>query len=254
MISINGRVIAQQAIEREIGQFANAPDPAAAAARALAVRELLLQRAADLGLTGADAPAGRGAEDEVIGRLLDAEVCTPSPTEGECRRYYDTHPERFMAGDLVEARHILFEVKPGTPLAALRALAERSLADLVANPEKFADTATELSNCPSGREGGNLGQFGRGDMVPEFDKAVFGTTSTGILPGLVATRFGFHIISVERRIPGRKVNFDHVRERIATHLSARVQERALSQYVRMLAGRSKIEGVDLDAAASPLLQ
>jgi peptidyl-prolyl cis-trans isomerase C len=159
-----------------------------------------------------------------------------------------------MAGDLVEARHILFEVKPGTPIAALRTLAERSLADLAANPEKFADTARELSNCPSGREGGNLGQFGRGDMVPEFDKAVFDTAATGILPGLVATRYGFHIISVERRIPGRKVDFDHARERIAMHLLARVQERALSQYVRVLAGRSKVEGVDLDAAPSPLLQ
>ena len=162
-LTVNGVTLPSEAIEREAQRYAEAPDPEAAARRSLAVRALLLQRARELGL--ADEHPGPDAEDAIIGRVLDAEVRTPTPGEMECRRYFDMHSDPFTSGKLVEARHILFAVTPGTPVAALRA-----------------------------------------------------------------------------------------REGIAAYLSSRVQERALMQYIRVLAGRANIEGVDLDAAASPLLQ
>jgi peptidyl-prolyl cis-trans isomerase C len=241
-----------EAIEREAQRYAEAPDPEAAARRSLAVRALLLQRARELGL--ADEHQGPDAEDAIIGQVLDAEVRTPTPAEAECRRYFNLHPDQFISGELVAARHILFAVAPGTPVAALRAHAEAMATKLMADPTQFAARAAEFSNCSSGAQGGNLGQFGRGQMVPEFDKAVFGTTATGVLPGLVQTRYGFHIVLVDRRMPGRKLDFELVREHIAAYLSSRVQERALMQYIRVLAGRADIDGVDLDAADSPLLQ
>ena len=260
MVSINGIAVSEEAIAREAALFAGAPDPQAAARRALAVRELLLQRAGEVGMLEASAPrecvsfASRADEDRAIAALIDAETSVPVPTEAECRRYFDAHPERFNTGEPIEARHILFAVTPGTPVAALRARAERALAELIADRALFAERARELSNCPSGAQGGNLGQFGRGEMVPEFDRAVFGKRDVGVLPGLVTTRFGFHVVEVVRRIPGRALAFEQVRDRIAEYLSYRAEERALAQYIQVLAGQAKIEGVALDAAASPLVQ
>ena len=124
------------------------------------------------------------------------------------------------------------------------------LAELVKSPRaRSASARKEISNCPSGQQGGNLGQFGRGQMVPEFDAAVFGNDRNGVLPQLVATRYGFHVIRVDHRVAGRALPFEAVRERIARELSANVEARALRQYVEVLAGRAEVHGVDLDAAA-----
>ena len=97
--------------------------------------------------------------------------------------------------------------------------------------------ARELSNCPSGQQGGNLGQIGRGDTVPEFEQALFRLGPTGILREVVKTRYGFHIVAVDQRIPGETLPFEAVRERIAERLKASVEERALRQYVS-IPGRS----------------
>lgn len=65
---------------------------------------------------------------------------------------------------------------------------------------KFADLAKKHSQCPSGRDGGNLGEFGKGDMVPEFDKVVFGDLPVGQCSDPVKTQFGYHLLVVEKRI------------------------------------------------------
>lgn len=252
ILTINGIAIDNDAIEREAMLFDGVEAPKDAARCALAARELLLQRARDAGFTAVG--NGREAEDSLIERLLDAEVATPVPTDAECRRFYDSRPDQYMVGERVEASHILIAVTPGAPLARLRTRAESLLKELRANAALFAERARELSNCPSGQQGGALGQFERGEMVPEFDKAVFGTTATGVLPTLVHTRYGSHIVLIERRFPGRRLAFDQVRERIAASLSGQVQARALAQYVRVLAAGADVTGVDLDAATSPLLQ
>ena len=260
LLTVNDATVSASEITREMTLHADAPDPEAAARRTLAIRELLLQRAGELGLLEDGAPrervsfAGRDDEDDVIAQLLEREVKTPSPTPGECRRYFDTHPERFTSGDLVEARHILFAITPGTPVIALREHAGHILAGLMSAPESFAQRAAELSNCPSGQHGGNLGQFGPGEMVGEFDRAIFGTQATGVLPTLVATRHGFHIVCIERRIPGRRLPYEEVEAGIAAFLAARVEERALKQYVEVLAGRARIDGAELAGSASPLVQ
>ena len=259
-LTVNGRTIPAEAIASEMALHADAPDAEAAARRTLAVRELMLQRAGEQGLLENGLPrervtfAGRDEEEAVIARLLEAEVATPKPSAEECRRYYETHPDRFTSGELVEARHILFAIMPGTPVMALREHAERVLAELRAAPETFAARAPPLSNSPSGQHGGNHGPLGRGEMVPEFDKAIFGTPATGVLPMLIATRYGFHIVAVERRIPGKTLPFELVADRVADYLTTRVLERALKQYVEVLAGRAEIVGADLAGAASPLVQ
>src|SRR5699024_2698462 len=157
-------------------------------------------------------------------------------------------------GELVHARHILFQVTPGTPVAAVRSVAEAMLMELRANPELFEERARDKSNCPSAAEGGQLGQLQRGSTVPEFEKAIFEGETIGVLPGLVQTRHGFHIVAVDERIAGEQLPFEAVAEQIADELRGASEERALSQYVRVLAGDAELDGVDLDAAASPLVQ
>jgi len=251
-VTVNGITLEDDAIERESQHHAHAQDPTDTARRLLAVRELLLQRARCLGIE--QSGSGRDSEDAVIERVLEAEVSIPTPTRAECQRYYDNHPTQFISGELVEASHLLIAVTPGAPVASLRARAESLLAQLRADPTRFAEYAREASNCPSGQQGGTLDQFGRGQMVPEFEKAVFGTAATGVLPTLVQTRYGFHIVLIAQHVPGRRLDFEAVHQRIEGYLASQVQARALMQYVRVLAGQARINGVDLDAAVTPLLQ
>jgi peptidyl-prolyl cis-trans isomerase C len=224
-------------------------DPAELAA----ARELLRQRAVTVGLL---APESEDAEtiEAAIEELLEKEAPTPRPGEAECRRYYEQNPAEFQNGDLIHARHILFQVTPQVNVAQVRARAEQTLNELLADPERFAALATEFSNCPSSEHGGNLGQIGRGDMVPEFENAVFRFGPTGVLRDLIKTRYGFHIVSVDRRIPGNRLSFEVAREQIAARLSASVEERALRQYISLLAGQAEVEGVELETASSPLVQ
>lgn len=225
-----------------------------------AVRELLRQRAVDLGLL--EPHAGEDAVTAGIEALLEREVTFPSPTEEECRRYYDAHPEAFRSGDLVFARHILFQVTPGAPVNLVRAKAEATLARVAKASDEFAACAKTLSNCPSGEHGGSLGQIGRGDTVPEFEEALFANKWIGILPRLVKTRYGFHIVAIDRRVEGRLIPFDVVRQRIAEFLTERVQKTAMKQYVQLLAGQVEVRGLDasltqrqaLDAELTPLVQ
>ncbi len=217
-----------------------------------AVHELLRQRARELGHLAEDADdadTGRAIE-----RTLAEDVPVPEPTEEECRRWYEANAKQFRSGELVCARHILFQVTPGVPVPAVRGVAEAMLHEIQDNPALFEERAREHSNCPSGAQGGNLGQLQRGETVAEFEKAVFDDSSIGILPKLVTTRHGFHIVSVDKRIEGKQLPYEMVQEEVAAELRKRSEARALSQYVRVLAANAEIEGVDLDAAASPLVQ
>jgi peptidyl-prolyl cis-trans isomerase C len=219
---------------------------------AAAARELLRQRAIELGLL--EPAVDAEAVDAAIERLLEREVRTPEPTEVECRQFYDANPRLFVSDELVAARHILFQVTPGTPVAALRAKAEITLSDLLQSPARFEAVARECSNCPSAQHGGNLGQLRRGDMVPEFEQALFDGTWIGIRAQLVKTRYGFHIVAVDHRAPGRQVPFDAVHKMIAERLRSRVLERALRQYVHVLAGAADVRGADLGGVATPLVR
>lgn len=237
-VSVNGVAIAAAAGE---------------ATELAAVEELLRQRAVATGLLAAD-EADAGAIANAIEDLLAREVTIPDPSEAELRRYYDGHPLEFHSNDLVNARHILFQVTPAVNVPQIRARAEATLNTLLREPERFADLARELSNCPSGEQGGNLGQIGRGDTVPEFERALFKLGARGVQRDLVKTRFGFHIIAVDQYIPGEKIPFEAVRDRIAERLRERVEERALRQYVSVLAGAAAVVGVDLAASPTPLVQ
>jgi peptidyl-prolyl cis-trans isomerase C len=251
-ISINGVTLSNAAIG-QMARQAGSGTPAEAIAKAAAVRELLRQRAIETGLL--EEFADDAEVDAAIEALLEREVKTPElPVQEECLRFYQANQQKFRSGEIVFARHILFAITPGAPLEMIRAKAEQTLQELMHHPERFAEFAGEYSNCPSGAQAGNLGQLTRGETVPEFDAALFGDTAAGLLPRLVRTRYGFHIVTIDQRIEGKQLPFEAVREKIETWLMGRVQEKALAQYVRILAGKADVQGIDLAGAATPLVQ
>lgn len=240
-VTINGVELTDADMEQELPLHADAPNPMRAATTALVLRRVLLDEAARLGLDLA-------SEDDAIGVLLERHAPAPEADEAACRRYYQANPQRFIVGELIEADHILFQVTPGVNLDMLRAHASAVLADLLADPSGFAEVARRQSNCPSAAVGGNLGQLGRGDTVPEFEKAVFALPAGGLLPQVLETRHGLHIVRVTRRIEGRLLPFEQVRESIASALAAASRDTAWRQYARLLVERADVRGIDLGAA------
>jgi peptidyl-prolyl cis-trans isomerase C len=234
------------------------------ALRQRAYSELLRQAAQRQGLLPVgDAPALDGVLSEAasaaIETLLAQQLTVPEPDELACQRYFDAHATRFAVGEQVHARHILFGVTPGVDVDALRRHAEGLLVSLrCGDAAAFAEAAAANSNCPSGQEGGDLGWLGREDCVPEFATAVLAqddaNAHVGVLPRLVSTRFGFHIIRVEARRPGQPQRFEAVKSAIAQTLRQQTYVTALRQYLNLLAGAARIDGVLLEGADSPLLQ
>lgn len=240
-VTINGVELTDADMEQELPLHADAPNPIRAATTALVLRRVLRDEAARQGLDLA-------SEDDAIGALLARQAPAPEADEAACRRYYQANPQRFIVGELIEADHILFQVTPGVNLDLLRAHASAVLADLLADPSGFAEVARRQSNCPSATVGGNLGQLGRGDTVPEFEKAVFALPAGGLLPQVLETRHGLHIVRVTRRIEGRLLPFEQVRESIASALTAASRDTAWRQYARLLVDRADVRGIDLGAA------
>ena len=254
-VSINGVVIPSAAIARET-QNHQASDPDQAwtlAAQALAIRELLSQEAERLSIVAEPVEDGEGRretlEEACLRGLVEREVKIPRADEVACRRYYQANLGRFRSADLYEVAHILV---PNGPQA--RELAARLIAELRQRPESFAETAAVHSACPSGKQGGNLGQIGPGQTVPEFEAALRGLEAGTIHPEPVESRYGLHIVRLDRRIEGRQMPFELVHERIADYLEDAVHRRALRQYVTILAGRAQLTGVDFGATAGPLVQ
>lgn len=176
----------------------------------------------------------REGEDAAIERLLELEVPDAEPSEAQCRSYYERNARRFTADELVEASHILFAITPRVPPERLRAKAAEVHARASREPQRFGELAREFSNCPSAAQGGALGQLGRGDMVSEFEQALLQGERLGVLPELVTTRFGFHVVMIARRVPGRVLPYEVARAEVASLLCRRGMERAIGEYVRGL--------------------
>lgn len=255
-VSVNGVAVSRQAIARE-AQHHPARSPGAAwraAARALVIRELLLQEAQRLGIAAepkADPRGRRETEDEALIRaLIEREVRVPRPDPETCRRYYEQNRDKLRAPDLYEAAHILIaaRARDRARYGKARAKALALLAEIKASPARFADLARLHSDCPSRAQGGSLGQFTAAQVTPEFARALAALAPGALSDPPVATRYGFHIIRLDRKHEGRILPYEAVAERIAAYLAESVERRAAAQYIARLAARATITGITL---ASP---
>jgi peptidyl-prolyl cis-trans isomerase C len=255
-VSVNGVAITRDAIQREM-QHHPAQKPIASwqqAARALVIRELLLQRVRHLGLTPEPLSDvdGRHESDEqaTIRALVENEVAVPEPDDETCRRYYERNLSRFRSPDIYEASHILFGAVPADREAYARARADAAavLATLRDYPDSFAALARAYSRCPSAAQGGSLGQITRGQTTREFEQALMRLSPSELCAEPVATCYGFHIIRLDRKHLGRTLPYAAVAERIAHYLRENVRRRAEAQYIARLVSAATIEGVDMPGA------
>jgi peptidyl-prolyl cis-trans isomerase C len=226
--------------------------------RQRACSELLRQSAIQMGLLADSDPQPLGgnmteAASQAIEVLLDRELQPQELSEQACRRYFASHASRFAVGERVRARHILLAVTPRVDVQALRARAEalwvlvrsQEGSDL-SNGEAFAQQALAWSNCPSSAQGGDLGWLLAGDCMPEFAAEIFGRSEVGVLPRLVRTRLGFHVVQVVQREAGQQPAFESVRSAITLALQQQAFANALQHYLRDLAAQSRVAGVRWD--------
>lgn len=186
---------------------------------------------------------GQIAQRSAITALLEKEIVTKVDVgDKEVQAYYDDHPEMFERPEEVRARHILIKVAPDAEAAAKTEARQK----LVGIKEKldggadFAELAEAHSECPSSQNGGDLGFFGKGKMVPAFEAAAF-ALAPGTVSDIVETDFGYHLIKVEEQRDAGAIGFDEVKPRIADNLRNEKIQKELVAYLEKLRDTAKIE-------------
>lgn len=191
-------------------------------------------------------------DDMKIRQLIDKVTGdVAKPDDAELKKYYDEHPDEFKQEEAVHASHILISTQGITDeaeLAKKKASAEGLRAQLLEKKgENFADLAKAHSDCPSKAQGGDLGEFGRGQMVPEFEKAAF-AQEVGAVGDMVQTQFGWHIIKVTEKKEAKQMAFADVKSDLADNLVDERKGEKIQTYLQDLRGKAKIEQAGAPAA------
>lgn len=142
-------------------------------------------------------------------------------TDEEAKKFYDEHQEQFTEQPTVSAKHILVESEEE---------ANKIKNEIEDGTMTFEEAASKYSSCPSKEQGGNLGAFGRGMMVPEFEEAAF-AAEIGKLTNPVKTQFGYHLILIDEKNEGKVKAFDEVKDAVVQQL---IQERQQRKYLDVL--------------------
>ncbi|WP_295801322.1 peptidylprolyl isomerase [uncultured Microbulbifer sp.] len=249
-VSVNGVEIPQSQIYAEM-QYYPAPTPQEAAyraGRAMVLGHLLRRAAAAQGLCKEDADINGEAFESAVEQLLAREVQVAECSREELEDFYNNNRQFFLSSPLAEVRHILIPVSPGDDAVdACEARALQLLQQITdaADPlVTFCELARSHSACDSAKTGGSLGQVSGGEMVRAFDQAVFSGT-TGLVPELVRTEYGWHLIYVEQMQLGRELEFDYVEDKIREYLAERNRRIALDGYMQQLVAAAEISGIDM---------
>lgn len=255
-ISVNGVQISVGQVNEEVQYHptTSLAESKYEAMRALVIKEILLQEAVRLGLC--EKKGAISNSEEVIDSLLDREIKVPEADEEAFCRYYENNKNRFYTAPLFEVSHIFFPALPGDKeeRERIRQKAEDILEKIREMPTLFEKMAREYSACSSAEQGGRLGQVTKGQTVPAFEHALQGMQAGELSNEPVETEVGIHIIKVHEREDGRLLPFESVRDWIAESLRQQSWQRAVSQYIQILAANAEISGFQLKGADSPLVQ
>ena len=180
--------------------------------------------------------------DMAINKMMEAEVAgAVAATDADAKDFYDKNPDKFAQPESVRASHILIVTKDADEAGkkAARTKIDGVLKRVKAG-EDFAALAKENSQDGSASQGGDLGFFGRGRMVPEFDQAVF-ALKPGEISEVVSTQFGYHIIKLTEKKAGSTVPFDQVKPQVLEYLSNQKKQQRVDSFIDEAKKRAKIE-------------
>ena len=177
-----------------------------------------------------------------VDKLVEKAVAgVADPTEEEIQKHFEEHKGEYSVGERVLAQHILITPDGDTDVSKREAKTKiDSIRERVLGGKDFADEAAAHSMCPSGKEGGSLGWFSRGMMVPELDEAAF-SMKDGDVSDVIETQFGYHIIYKTDHEDAHEADFDDVREKIRDFIRHARRGEAVTAYVDELKAKAKIE-------------
>lgn len=227
LASVNGRDITEKDLELAMARFPENRKSVLATEQGrqqlveqLVAFELFYNHAKDSGLEESEVYKERVevVKKEILTQLAVEDVLkTVEVTDKDVEDYYNANKDMFKMPGMVSARHILVDTEE----------AAKEVEEKVKGGMSFEDAATEYSTCPSKAQGGNLGQFGRGQMVPEFEEAAF-TLEVGALSEPVKTQFGYHLIKVESKKEAEQKSLEEVKDMIQAQL---LQEKQAHEYM-----------------------
>jgi len=178
-----------------------------------------------------------------IQELIEKQVMSKIEiSEADRHGFYDSNPNFFEQPEQVEARHILIKSDPKDDKAQQEKALEKikEAQQQVKAGEDFADLTKKYSEGPSGKNGGDLGYFGRGQMVKPSEDAAFGLEPDQI-SDIVKTRFGYHLIMVTGKKAARTIPYEEVKEQIGTQLKQKKTSESIKVYIEKLKKEAKIE-------------
>jgi peptidyl-prolyl cis-trans isomerase C len=182
--------------------------------------------------------------------IQEAVVTELSVSDEEVQSHYDGHLEQFQEQEQVKASHIIVLVEPDADQET-KDTAHQKIDDILAKAtagEDFAELAKEFSEGPSKDTGGDLGFFGRGQMVPEFEEVAF-AMNEGDISGIVETQFGYHIIKVTGKKPERQIPFEEVEGQIRQSLMDQKINAGVSGWIEELRTNATIEMMNVEASS-----
>ena len=250
-ISVNGRVIPAAAISAEAQMHPAPPGKPGlawqAAARALVLREAMLDAARERGIVPCPAETAPGLvetdDESLVRQLIEQEVRPETIAENELRLAYAAHPERFCSPPLWEVSHILYPADPQD--AEGRAAASRRAGETVEalrrDPARWAGEVA-FSGCPSAKNAGRLGQIGPGETEPAFEAALR-RMAAGEIAGPVETRHGVHVLRLDAVAPGAVLPFEAVRDRLRTAAEKSAWVRASRRFAAAVLAGAQVVGL-----------
>lgn len=244
-ISVNTVVIPEDKIlsEMQYHPGSSQRDSMIKACEALIISEVLKQRANEIEIETDD--------DSFVDKVLQEELHTQTATDDECRRYYDNNLSKFTSSPIMEVSHILLAASPEDALGRIEAedKAKAILEILKSDDSEFVNLASNYSQCPSAKTSGQLGQISRGQTVKEFENIIF-AHGEGLIEKPIESRYGYHVVKINRRIDGKQLDYPHVSKKIFAYLNEQSRRKAIVHYLNSLIDKAEISGFNFGATES----
>ena len=171
------------------------------------------------------------ARDLLTQMTINKVLAEVTVTDEDAEKFYNEHSEEFKTPETVSAKHILVDSEEKA----------KEIREKISNGEMtFEEAAGQFSTCPSGQQGGDLGEFGRGMMVPEFEEAAF-SLDLNTVSEPVQTQFGYHLVKTEAKNEASVAKFEDVKAQIVGNLMQQAQQNKYAQLMKELEAKYEVK-------------